>query len=170
MRYRTGRRRWRRRHNYGKPETWLSICLIVLVLSAALWLGRSLQTSAVHARTRDPNTDPAPAAQPVNPGAPALPAAHLDRERAIALIQTIWGEHWELGVAIAVCESALQPDAVHTANPDGSEDVGLFQINSIHGRSKDELLDPTANTRFAYSLYQAQGTAPWESSRHCWEG
>ena len=170
MRYRSTRRRWRSRHTHGKSETWLRIGLLVLMCSAALWLIRVLQTSAVHARTADPHPLPVPNAQLAPAPAPAPPAAPPDREGIIALIQTIWGADWALGVAIADCESVLQPDAVHTANPDGSVDMGLFQINSIHGRSKEELLDPVANTRYAYTLFQAQGTAPWESSRPCWEG
>ncbi len=142
--------------------------MLVLVVSAALWIGRTLQSRAVDART--PNVDPFPVAQPADAGAAHVPPAPADPAQAIALVQQIWGDHWELGVAIADCESALQADAVHTGNADGSVDVGLFQINSIHGRSQEELRDPVANTRFAYRLFQAHGTAPWESSRSCWVG
>ncbi len=142
--------------------------MLILTVIVVLWIGRLLQTRVVDARTR--TFDPAPVVQPQHGGAAYVPSTPADHAPAIALIQQIWGADWELGVAIAVCESGLQAEAVHTGNPDGSEDVGLFQINSIHGRSRDELRDAVANTRFAYSLFQAYGTAPWESSRPCWAG
>ncbi len=136
------------------------------MVTAVLWIGRTLQTRTVDART--PALDPARAAQPKHLADSSSPPVAVHRTQPAALIQQIWGEDWELGVAIAVCESELRADAVNTGNPDGSMDVGLFQINSIHGRSPAELRDPLANTRFAYSLFQTQGTAPWESSRSCW--
>ncbi len=142
--------------------------MLILVVTGAFWIGRSLQTRVVDARTSP--FGPVPVAQSTHHGASNAPPAPVDHAHAVALIQQIWGAHGELGVAIAVCESALQAEAVHTGNPDGSEDVGLFQINSIHGRSRDELRDAVANTRFAYSLFQAYDTAPWESSRACWAG
>ena len=170
MRFGT-RKRWRiGRLPSVSFETWRTIWLIVLAASAVLGVGRSVQTHASQDRIRSLNGDQAPAAQGVTTRTEALPAAPHDQTGAIGLIQEVWGEHWQLAAAIAECESALRADAVNTANPDGSEDVGLFQINSIHGRSRDELLDPVANTRFAYTLFQTYGIAPWESSRLCWEG
>jgi len=51
--------------------------------------------------------------------------------------------------AIAKTESSLNPKAVNKANANGSEDVGLMQINSFwypvlarHGISRDKLFDP----------------------------
>ncbi len=170
MRFGT-RKRWRigRLPNVS-DETWRTIWLIVLVVSAILGLGRAVQTHARQDRIRSFTGDPAPVAHGVTTRTEALPAAPDDQTGTIDLIQDVWGEHWPLAAAIAECESALRADAVNTANADGSEDVGLFQINSIHGRSRDELLDPVANTRFAYTLFQTYGIAPWESSRLCWEG
>ncbi len=160
----TGPRRRRRRRPLGKVEIWLGSSLIGLVCLAVLGLGRSLQTSIRPAGTPGALRQPAPV------GFPAAQQAHVDRAGSMAVIRRIWGDHWALGVSIARCESALEADAVHTGNPDGSVDVGLFQINSIHGWSQAELLDPSANTQFAYTLYQTYGTAPWESSRACWDG
>ncbi len=166
MRFGYSTHRWIGRSTYGTVEIWLSVCLVVLVGSAALWLDRA---EAIHSRISEPTMDSGSVARVMQSNTDALPAVSMDRPATLSLIRTIWGEHWQLGVAIAECESALQADAIHSANADGSEDVGLFQINSIHGRSRDELRDPIANTRFAYSLFQAQSTAPWESSRLCWE-
>lgn len=169
MRYEISTRRRSGQQTFGSAETWLSVCLMVLVVVAALWLDRGLEAQAVHARRREPPVGSVPLARGVQSSADAAPSVPMDRAATLDLIRTIWGEHWQLGAAIAACESALQANAIHSGNADGSEDVGLFQINSIHGRSRDELRDPVANTRFAYSLFQAQGTAPWESSRACWE-
>ena len=68
-------------------------------------------------------------------------------------------------IAIAKCESGLNPDALNTNNPDGTHDGGLFQINSTHhGRMRVLGLDwkePEDNVQFAKLLYDESGTSPW---------
>ncbi len=99
----------------------------------------------------------------------ALTATPLtERARNIAIIKRVWGRRWQLGVRIAACESRLQADASNPTNPDQSEDVGLFQINSIHAQPRHRMLDPVLNVEFAYRLFLTYGVTPWESSRHCW--
>ena len=64
-------------------------------------------------------------------------------------------------LAIAQAESGCNPQAVNTANTDGSTDTGLLQINSIHGLDPETLIDPTVNIQAAYRIYQTQGLTAW---------
>ena len=64
-------------------------------------------------------------------------------------------------LAIMAAESGCNPQAVNTANSDGSTDTGLMQINSIHGLDPETLMYPTENIRAAYRIYQTQGLKVW---------
>lgn len=93
-----------------------------------------------------------------------------ERENSIRIIKKVWKRDWKIGVAIATCESGLRSEAFNGKNNDGTWDAGLFQINKIHGWSKEELMDAVANAGIAYSKFVDQGKQPWYSSQHCWEG
>lgn len=61
-------------------------------------------------------------------------------------------------IAISKAESGMRPDAIgHNRN--GSIDVGLFQINSIHG--EDNLTDVDKNLKVARRIYDTQGLNAW---------
>jgi hypothetical protein len=80
------------------------------------------------------------------------------------VITQIWGADSTIGLAIARCESSLNPAAVNLDNQDGIPDWGLFQLHGV------KLLDAHANTVYAFGMYRRRGTQPWESSRPCWGG
>ena len=75
----------------------------------------------------------------------------------------IEGYDWpaEIMLAVMQAESGCNPTARNTANTDGSTDTGLLQINSVHGIGPETLLNPTANVRAAYRIYQSQGLKAW---------
>jgi hypothetical protein len=61
------------------------------------------------------------------------------------------------------CENrTLKTDAINY-NGNGSNDFGLFQINSIHGYTHAQLADYKFNTDVAYKLYKNAGYqfTPW---------
>ena len=66
-------------------------------------------------------------------------------------------------IAIAHAESGLNPGSINTKNNNGSIDVGLFQINSIHGYSKAELLNVDFNLQIAKAVYDNQGITAWSA-------
>lgn len=74
---------------------------------------------------------------------------------------------WDVNTALAVmrAESSCRPDAFNGANRNGSNDAGLFQVNSIHVRSglisDHERFDPTANVKAAYAIYEGSGWKAW---------
>ena len=74
-------------------------------------------------------------------------------------------------VAIARCESDLDPAAVHL-NPNGSRDHGLWQINDRWWAPLFEGVDPydpVDNAAMAAAVYAEQGLAAWQPSRFCWD-
>lgn len=67
-------------------------------------------------------------------------------------------------LAIARAESGCNPLADNTGlNRDGTNDKGLFQINSIHGFSDAERLDPVRNTEIAYRIWKSQSYRAWSA-------
>lgn len=78
----------------------------------------------------------------------------------------------ELGVAnkdimtmirLAKCESGMNHQALNK-NTNGTFDVGLLQINDVHGKriSRADRMDMEKNIRFAYKLFQEQhGFTAW---------
>lgn len=83
----------------------------------------------------------------------------------VSLIRTTFPEDPHTALAIAECESGLNPEAYNPNNYDGSVDRGLMQINSTHDARMNELgLDPwnpEDNVQFARLLYDESGYRPW---------
>jgi len=75
-----------------------------------------------------------------------------------------------MAIAIAKCESNLNPHAVNRNNPNGTVDGGLWQINSVHDKRLKELgldkFDPEDATTFARMLYEERGWRDWVCLRH----
>lgn len=71
----------------------------------------------------------------------------------------------QTAVAIAKCESNLNPKAYNPNNRDGSTDGGLFQLNSVHDHRLNQLgLDKWNvhdNIKFARILFEENGFHPW---------
>jgi len=65
-------------------------------------------------------------------------------------------------LAVAKAESGLREDALGI-NSNGTVDIGVFQINSIHLKrcSLKQLADAEGNVDCAYELFQEQGWNPW---------
>lgn len=83
-------------------------------------------------------------------------------------IKDVFGEQAELAKHVAFCESSLNPEATHKNN-DGTIDVGLFQINSIHNQKTEDMLNYKKNIEYAYKLFLNQGLQPWISSEDCYK-
>lgn len=77
-------------------------------------------------------------------------------------IRAVFGKDAEKALKVFQCESGLRPKA-YNKNTNGSIDVGLAQINSIHGVNKRFLENPSINIRVAKQLFDEQGGSfgPW---------
>ena len=67
-------------------------------------------------------------------------------------------------LAIARAESGCNPRSDNSGlNTNGTYDYGLFQINSVHGHSRDILANPAKNTEIAFKIWQSQGYRAWSA-------
>lgn len=82
--------------------------------------------------------------------------------------QWVEGYNWNVKVAYAICEaeSGGNPNATGY-NTNGSTDMGLMQVNSIHADmvsgDLQSLYDPATNVRIAYAIYQSAGWRAWST-------
>jgi hypothetical protein len=81
-----------------------------------------------------------------------------------------YGVDWRLALAVAKCESNLDPKALNI-NPDGSRDRGLFQINSKYHYtiSDEQAFDPEFSIKFFYEKVKQDQLYLWNTSKSCWE-
>lgn len=76
---------------------------------------------------------------------------------------------WDYRTAYAICmaESGGNSQAYNAANRNGSNDAGLFQINSIHVKSgligEKDRFDPVQNVKAAYAIYKGSGWKAWSA-------
>jgi hypothetical protein len=84
------------------------------------------------------------------------------REAIVAYIREVFGEHSDKALLLLTCEnSELNPEAVNGFgnSPEGSLDIGLFQINNYwQGVSNQAFLrDYKINTLIAWNIYSRDG-------------
>ena len=77
-----------------------------------------------------------------------------------------WGVYdCKVALAVTRAESGMREEAFNTYNFNGSLDVGIFQLNSVHfdkpGCSLKEVVDQYKNVDCAYQIYEDQGWSPW---------
>lgn len=88
-----------------------------------------------------------------------------DERNVIKLIKETFPEDPHTAVAVANCESGLNPKAYNPHNNDGSTDGGLWQINTVHDKSLARLgldkFDPEDATKYARILYEKNGWRDW---------
>lgn len=88
------------------------------------------------------------------------PATSLSIEEKIRIT---FPEEPDIMLAIAKAESKLNPHALNRANRNGSVDIGIFQINSIHGYDEEYLKNEDNNLKIAREIYEKQGITAWAS-------
>ena len=84
------------------------------------------------------------------------------RERIIKEIRDTFPEDPDTAVAIAKCESGLNPNAVGP-----TDDHGIFQLHApSHGLEDIDVYDPKENIAFARKLYDERKWLPWVCYTH----
>jgi hypothetical protein len=110
-----------------------------------------------------PTSEPAPAPEPApEPASAPPPAPTTSAEEAIA---AWFPDVYEEAVAVARCESSMNPGAVSS----GGGNHGLFQINDVHrdqftavtGQPWDAVYDAYYNSHYARHLYNQSGWQAW---------
>lgn len=92
-------------------------------------------------------------------------AASFDQVAAYAYQAGFRGEALVTAIAVSFAESGGRVDALGT-NTNGSRDRGLWQINTIHGYTDQEMFNPVKNANVAFSISHG-GTdwSPWYAWR-----
>lgn len=75
------------------------------------------------------------------------------------------GSDLPIAVAVALAESGGDTNAINHANSNGTQDFGLFQINSIHHDllSTGQWSNPADNARMAFSVWHGQNWQGWST-------
>lgn len=99
-------------------------------------------------------------------GGNALPTAiSLGAERWRNLVAEFFpADQVNNALAIISRESGGNAEIISPPNFDGSRDVGLFQINDVHGYSIAQRQDPVMNTAIAANLWRLYGWQPWSTA------
>jgi Transglycosylase SLT domain len=105
--------------------------------------------------------------EPVQHVTPATKAHTAPDNEISAYIDQVFGRDSDIAKRVVQAESSWNPNAIHH-NTNGTYDFCLFQINSVHGYSKDYLSNFRNCVDAAYRLFRAQGWSPWLSSKHAW--
>ena len=83
------------------------------------------------------------------------------------ILEVFGEEHFGKALKVFKCESGLDPKAINKANPNGTIDVGIPQINTVHGIAIKWLENYEIAIRVAKQLYDEQGWSPWHYSYNC---
>lgn len=76
------------------------------------------------------------------------------------LIRWTFGKDAKTALAIATAENGTHACGRTHTNKNGTTDIGIFQVNSIHS-AKGNLYDCKDNVRVAYQIFKASGFYPW---------
>lgn len=90
----------------------------------------------------------------------------LEENGIVQLLKKHFGDKWQIFKEIAYAESRLNPNAVNDNPATGDYSIGLFQVNLFgkladHRPSKEWLLVPENNVKYAKQLYAERGFSHW---------
>ncbi len=105
--------------------------------------------------TPTPTPSPTPAPQPTQP----LPPGSAE---VVSIIQSVFGSYANAAIAVARCESSLNPSAVNPTSIGGSHATGLFQILypstwDTTSQAGNSPYDAQANAKAAYQIFSRDG-------------
>lgn len=95
-------------------------------------------------------------------------ASELSIEQKIRLASREAGVDEETSVRIAFAESSFNCEATNL-NTNGTNDAGLFQINSIHKVPDYCRLDCECNLYWSLNKMAKEGFGAWRASKHNWQ-
>jgi hypothetical protein len=83
-------------------------------------------------------------------------------ETVESMIQEVFGDDAVTALAIANAESRLNAKAVHINN-NGTQDFGVFQINSVHKPTETQKFNARDNIKLAKSIFDKSGWTAWST-------
>lgn len=144
------------------------LLVLLLLLSSAICINILIDASKVAAYRLDKmGTVDVPEVYPARPQKVKVVTKYLEAQSIEDKIRATFPENPDLAVKIAQCESGMNPKAFNGNNSNGSTDSGIMQINSVHGVSKQMLMDVDINLAVARVIYERAGNSfsPWVCSR-----
>jgi len=88
-------------------------------------------------------------------------APEIEKEKTIEeKIADTFPENPSIMIAVAKAESGLNPLATNR-NKNGTRDIGLMMINSVHGDDDLDMFDVDKNLKAARKIYDSQGITAW---------
>lgn len=98
-----------------------------------------------------------------------IPQAEAEEPTLEEYVISKFGKHGQIALAVFKAESGLREDA-YNVNTNGSIDVGVAQINSVHftkeGCSLKELIEWKKNVNCAYQIFEASGFNAWTAFKN----
>lgn len=86
-------------------------------------------------------------------------------DKIVNYIYDVFGKDAEDAFKVLSCENnALKTDA-QNYNSDGSVDIGIFQINSVHQVNKVYLYDWRTNISVGYHIFKDSGWSAWTCAK-----
>jgi hypothetical protein len=73
----------------------------------------------------------------------------------------VFGAQANNAFKVLSCENHRLNPSARGMNTNGTSDVGIFQINSVHGIPEYYLKDWRTNIDIAYQIYKASGWNAW---------
>lgn len=148
-----------RERRIKRTMRWAIIATLAWVVPFTTEYGETIVIENVYAGVREmPENTTSPVAGRAEDGAGVEDGN--TGEDLVAKIAKTFPENPDVMVAIAKAESGLNPKASNV-NRNGSSDIGLFQVNSIHGYDDLEMFDPEKNIEAARKIYEKQGLTAW---------
>lgn len=77
-------------------------------------------------------------------------------------IAKVFPENPKVMIAVAKAESGLNPLATNR-NTNGTRDIGILMVNSVHGHDDLDMFDVDKNLAAARSVYDKQGITAWSA-------
>ncbi len=108
--------------------------------------------------TPTPTTPPPTATPPPRPTQPPSSGGGS----VTGIIQAVFGSYSDAAIAVARCESGLNPSATNPTSIGGSHAAGLFQIlypstRNTTSQAGNSPYDAQSNTMAAYEIFQRDG-------------
>jgi len=160
----------------NKSLTYFTIALILILISLFYWglfrlsLGKELGKIEVykHYETQTNQTLKQIRRLSAKLNNPERSEKEISVKDEILRQAREYGVDEETALKIAVCESNLDPLAVN-CNTNGTNDLGVYQINDIHKISNECRLDYKCNIKWAMEEMSKNGFGAWYSSKNKWE-
>src|ERR1035437_8600897 len=128
-----------------KKQIWF-----VVLIAIAMYLPLTVMPSTVFAPKAEATLDGTQIFKPTT-----------EQQQIKAYIKEVFGDQADNAYKVLACENGRLNPKARGMNTNGTSDVGIFQINSVHGVPESYLKDWRTNVDIAYQIYKGSGWGAW---------